>query len=235
MELEMWQSKEVDQLAGAIVRAQMRMKPAVKDCTNPFFKSKYADLASVWISVTPFCEESIAITQMPMPSGQGEIALDTQLTHGPSGQWMRSRTILPVAKNDPQGYGSAITYARRYALGCMTGVVTEEDDDGNAASRPMHKKESPLAPPPPRQIPEQEDGAQVHMRSGSPSSTATPSKASDAPAPNYGVFIWQYGQKFKGFQIVDIPFKDLKWFSEQDRTPDDHKEAALVEMDRRRV
>lgn len=128
------QSESIANLAKAIIEAQKQLKPVKKDCDNPFFKSKYADLASVWEALKPFQDNGIAITQSPLPSQiDGTIALATQLTHV-SGEWMRSTLVLPLAKNDPQGAGSALTYARRYALGCMTGVVTEEDDDGNAAS-----------------------------------------------------------------------------------------------------
>jgi hypothetical protein len=131
-----WQSEAINELVAAIVRAQLKMVPASKDNVNPYFKSKYADLPSCWEAVSCFREEGIAITQSPMEAPDGFVILDTQLSHT-SGQWMRSRLKIRVAKDDPQGYGSAITYTRRYSLGCMTGLVTEEDDDGNAASRPQ--------------------------------------------------------------------------------------------------
>jgi ERF superfamily len=127
------QSPEIDKLAAAIVAAQLQLLPAKKDSINPFFHSKYADLANVWEALAPFRMEGIAITQAPADSPDGYIALETQLTHS-SGQWMRGHLKLRVAKDDPQGAGSAITYARRYMLGCMTGLVTEADDDGNSAS-----------------------------------------------------------------------------------------------------
>lgn len=135
-EVAMYQSPEINELAAAIVKAQLALVPAAKDHVNPFFKSKYADLPTVWEAAGPFREQGVAITQSPMDAPDGYIVLDTQLSHT-SGQWMRSRLKIRVAKDDPQGYGSALTYARRYALGCMTGIVTEEDDDGNAASQPQ--------------------------------------------------------------------------------------------------
>jgi hypothetical protein len=134
--MEQWQSESINELVGAIVKAQLAMVPASKDHVNPYFKSKYADLPSCWEAVACFRDNGVAITQSPMEGPDGFILLDTQLSHT-SGQWMRSRLKIRVAKDDPQGYGSAITYARRYALGCMTGLVTEEDDDGNAASTPQ--------------------------------------------------------------------------------------------------
>lgn len=137
--MEQWQSEQINELVSAIVKAQISMVPAKKDTNNPFFHKKYADLPTCWDAVEPFRKNGIAITQSPMDTEDGFILLDTQLSHI-SGQWMRSRLKIRVAKNDPQGYGSAITYARRYALGCMTGLVTEEDDDGNAASNPQQRQ-----------------------------------------------------------------------------------------------
>ena len=151
--MEQWQSEQINELIGAIVRAQVKMVPASKDHVNPYFKSKYADLPSCWEAVSCFRDEGIAITQSPMEGPEGFILLDTQLSHT-SGQWMRSRLKIRVAKDDPQGYGSAITYARRYALGCMTGLVTEEDDDGNAASNPQ---------PQPRQFTQHKQTAQAKI------------------------------------------------------------------------
>ena len=84
---------------------------------------------------------------MPVPApielGTGHIALETRLIHAESGQWISSVTIIPLPKNDPQGMGSAITYARRYSLCAMLGIITE-DDDGNAASIPeQHNTHQP--------------------------------------------------------------------------------------------
>ena len=137
--METFQSESIDQLAAAIVKAQLALVPAAKDHINPFFKSKYADLPTVWEASGPFRENGIAITQSPMDAPDEYIVLDTQLSHI-SGQWIRSRLKMRVAKADPQGFGSALTYARRYALGAMTGIVTEEDDDGTAASMPQKER-----------------------------------------------------------------------------------------------
>lgn len=136
--MEQWQSEQINELIAAIVKSQQEMGAAKKTADNPFFHRKYADLPTCWEAIKPFRENGIALVQSPMEAPDGFVILDTQLSHT-SGQWMRSRLSIKVAKNDPQGYGSAITYARRYALGCMTGLVTEEDDDGNAASQPQAK------------------------------------------------------------------------------------------------
>ena len=130
------QSESIAKLAEAIAKAQSQMRPVKKDTINPFFGKKYADLASVWDSMGPFFANGIAITQSAYtPERPGYVGIETQLTHI-SGEWKRERLELPVVKQDPQGFGSALTYCRRYSL-MMTGVVTEEDDDGNAASQPQ--------------------------------------------------------------------------------------------------
>ena len=128
------QSEQIGELAKAIAAAQAKLKPVKKECKNPFFNSRYADLAAVWEALKPFHEEGIAITQMPFDAGEGMVGITTQLTHT-SGQWIAGSLALPVSKDDAQGVGSAVTYCRRYSLGCMTGVVTEEDDDGNQATQ----------------------------------------------------------------------------------------------------
>jgi hypothetical protein len=201
--MEQWQSAEIKDLAMAIVAAQAMMKPAIKDSTNPFFKSKYADLSSVWTALQPFNASGIAITQHPMESPAGHITIDTQLTHNGTGQWMRSRLTMPVAKNDPQGFGSAITYARRYALGCMTGLVTEEDDDGNAASKPKYTI----------------CDAAIRQPAVAP--------AQDAP------IIWNAGKPpHRGKNIREVDFEYLTWY-EANGPQDEYRVKASQELDRR--
>lgn len=131
----MQQSDTITDLVTAINGAQLAMKPAVKDHVNPFHNSKYADLVSCWEALATFREWGITITQSPAEAPPGHIAIVTQLSHTPSGQWMRGeKLVLPLAQQTPQGVGSALSYGRRYSLSCLTGLVTELDDDGNAAS-----------------------------------------------------------------------------------------------------
>ena len=126
-------SPDIAELSTALCKAQGAMTGAVKDSANPFFKSKYADLSAVWEDVRkPFAENGISVVQMPV-GGVGSVSVVTQLTHS-SGQWMRSKLTVVPNKLDPQGIGSGITYARRYALAAMAGVY-QIDDDGNAASQ----------------------------------------------------------------------------------------------------
>lgn len=134
-------SESVKELAAALCKAQGALKGAVKDTANPFFKSKYADLASVWDAVRePFSANGLSIVQVTLPSEGNEIVLETTLMHS-SGEWVSGVLSLPVSKADAQGYGSAMTYARRYGLAAITGVAPE-DDDGNAAAKAAPKTDA---------------------------------------------------------------------------------------------
>ena len=125
-------SDQLDKLAPALCRAQGKIKHAVKDSKNPFFKSNYADLTSVWDAIRDaFQAEGLSVAQCPQVLDSGAPVLETTLMHT-SGQWISSRVPLNPVKNDPQGIGSAITYARRYALQSIAGVCAD-DDDGEAA------------------------------------------------------------------------------------------------------
>lgn len=125
----------INELASALAKAQSEMIHAGKSAANPFFKSKYADLPSIMDAARPsLTKNGLSVAQFPDIDENGKIFLVTQLSHS-SGQWMRSWYPVKPVKDDPQGLGSATTYARRYSYGCITGVVaTDEDDDGNAAS-----------------------------------------------------------------------------------------------------
>ncbi len=128
-------SAEINEIAKALAKAQLKISGAEKDRQNPHFKQHYATLASVWDAChLALNENEIAIVQSPAIAPDGQQLLVTILAHG-SGQWFRGEYRLSPAKNDPQGMGSAVTYARRYSLSCMTGVAPkDDDDDGNAAA-----------------------------------------------------------------------------------------------------
>lgn len=126
------QSEEINELAGALAKAQGKITGALKDSANPFFKSKYADLASVWDACrSALSENGLAVVQQTEADESGVMVITT-LAHS-SGQWMRSSLRLQPKDASPQGIGSAITYGRRYALAAAVGVA-QVDDDGNAAS-----------------------------------------------------------------------------------------------------
>ena len=133
-------SESIAGLAAALAKAQGQMKGAVKDSANPFFKSKYADLASVVEAIRiAFASNGLSYIQTVEPSDKDEVRVETTLLHS-SGEWIACGVLsLPVSKSDAQGYGSALTYARRYSLSAATGVAPE-DDDGNAASSAKPKK-----------------------------------------------------------------------------------------------
>lgn len=148
-------SSSIDQLAGALAAAQAEMTFAKKDSTNPFLKSKYSDLASVWDAVrAPLTKNNLCVTQLPT----GDM-LTTVLAHK-SGQYIAS--TMPVktgrndARNDAQAYGSALTYARRYALSAIVGIAQDDDDGegtGKNNSDPQPNKAKPSAPVAPKTAP----------------------------------------------------------------------------------
>lgn len=128
------QSTEINELAAALAKAQGQLTPAAKDADNPYFKSSYATLDSIWrVARAPLSSNGLTVVQLPMFDESG-MYLITTLMHL-SGQWLRSYYRITPVKADPQGIGSALTYARRYALAAIVGVTTaDDDDDGNAAS-----------------------------------------------------------------------------------------------------
>ncbi len=130
---QMNKSESIAGLAAALAKAQGAMKGAVKDSANPFFKSKYADLASVVEAIrSAFSANGLSYVQTVQSSELDEVRVETMILHS-SGEWISCGVLaLPVSKNDAQGYGSALTYARRYSLSAAVGVAPE-DDDGNAA------------------------------------------------------------------------------------------------------
>ena len=127
-------SESIAGLAAALAKAQGAMKGAVKDSANPFFKSKYADLASVVEAIrAAFSANGLSYIQTVEPSDKDEVRVETTLLHA-SGEWISCGVLaLPVSKVDAQGYGSALTYCRRYSLSAAVGIAAEADDDGNAA------------------------------------------------------------------------------------------------------
>ena len=122
-------SENLNELATALCKAQNEMGGAVKDAKNPFFKSSYADLTSVIKAIKePFNKNGLSYVQLPTTSDGGKgIGVKTIIMHT-SGQFIESEFYLPITKSDPQAGGSAITYARRYALQAMAGIPTADDD-----------------------------------------------------------------------------------------------------------
>jgi hypothetical protein len=135
----------IGQLAAALAKAQGELKNPPKDSINPHFKSRYADLATVRDVVMPVLSRcGLSVVQMPCDVNN-EPALTTVLMHV-SGEWVESTMRTRPTKSDPQGLGSALTYARRYSLQSIVGVAADDDDDGAAGSRPVQQQERPAPP-----------------------------------------------------------------------------------------
>lgn len=130
------QSEQINELAAALSKAQAKLRGAVKDSTNPFFKSNYADLQSVWDACRdPLSTNGLSIIQTTSCSDDKGVSVITTLAHS-SGQWVKG--VLPIAavKHDPQAQGAAISYARRYALAAIVGLYQTDDDAEIAMNRP---------------------------------------------------------------------------------------------------
>jgi hypothetical protein len=124
-------SPQLDKLACALAKAQGNITGARKDSANPFFKSKYADLASCWDACRkPLSDNGLAVIQIP-EVGIEFVTIMTLLVHE-SGQWIRSRLPMKPKDFSPQSLGSTITYARRYALAAMVGLAQTDDDAESA-------------------------------------------------------------------------------------------------------
>jgi len=158
-------SAEIHELAAALAKAQGEIDSAKKDSTNPFFQSKYADLAAVRDAIrAPFFNHGLSVAQIPQTRFEGqpesyewtakrsgevrygvkvfcEVVVVTRLMHA-SGQWLEGEVSAMLPNGDPQAVGSAITYLRRYALQAVAGVAAE-DDDGEATTG---QKGAPAAP-----------------------------------------------------------------------------------------
>ena len=144
----MTHSDSIKDLAAALAKAQLTMKNAKKDSANPFFKSKYADLAAV----SEACREQlatngIAVVQTPCNGENGTVGVTTILMHA-SGQWIED-TVRAVPKDTgAQAMGSVITYLRRYALASFVGVASEDDDaEAGEGRSKAHSKQAPMAKP----------------------------------------------------------------------------------------
>jgi hypothetical protein len=146
-------SEKITNLAKAMLKVQKQLRPALKDNYNNFTQSRYATLNSVMEACgEALIDAGIWVTQYPVPvEGDGKLlGLVTKLVHAESGEWQESLLVMPLSKNDPQGYGSALTYARRYGLSSMVGLVTE-DDDANTACKSQDLQNPRIADLKPRQ------------------------------------------------------------------------------------
>ena len=146
-------SDSIAALAAALAAAQAELRNPVFDSQNPHFKSRFASLATVRDAITPtLSRHGLSVMQLATNDADGRPCVETILAHA-SGEWVSSTLTVPAGKNDAHGAGSAITYARRYALMAIVNVVGDEDDDGNGAVQQPEKsvvrhRKSPPAPQP---------------------------------------------------------------------------------------
>lgn len=142
----MQKSESIKELAAALAKCQGEMKNPPKSASNPFFKSKYATLDTIVDTIRPALAKYELSYIQSCSSDEQNISVTTLLMHS-SGEWIESDPMtVKATKLDPQGAGSAITYARRYTLSAMLGVASEEDDDGNGASNKDKPKQKVTEP-----------------------------------------------------------------------------------------
>jgi len=135
-------SPELQELAAALAAAQREMSNPRLDSVNPHFKSRFASLAGVRECVRePLAKHGLSYVQL-LGSSDALVTCETVLMHK-SGQWISGTFGVAPVKRDPQGMGSAATYARRYSLMAIVGVVGDDDDDGNSASTAPNGKQAP--------------------------------------------------------------------------------------------
>ena len=146
----MKKSETLTEFSKAFAKTQQEMKQPLKDANNPFFKSKYVPLENVVEAITESASKNgISFTQFPSSDEAGNVTVGTLVMHS-SGEWIEYDPIkMKPVKNDPQSIGSAITYAKRYALSAIFGITSDQDDDGNEATQakkqaPAKKKDEPV-------------------------------------------------------------------------------------------
>jgi hypothetical protein len=177
-------SESINELAAALSKAQGEITGALKESANPFFKSRYADLASCWDACRgPLSKNSLAVFQAAETSTDG-LVLTTTLAHS-SGQWMRASLAVTPKDDTPQAMGSALTYARRYALTAMVGVA-QVDDDGNAASSRVNGHTN-----------------EVHSPKGDLGKQINPDQAMATATAMRGILELDVDEHIKGLRVLD--------------------------------
>jgi len=134
------QSDQINELVKALSKAQKKFSHAEKNATNPHFRSNYANLSAVIDACRDsLCDEGLSYSQVPKLNGEQWVC-ETMLFHS-SGQWISNQVPILASRADAQGFGSGLTYARRYGLAALVGVA-QEDDDGNEAvtAKPPEEK-----------------------------------------------------------------------------------------------
>ena len=134
----MQHSPTIGALAAALAKAQKHIKGALKDSTNPFYKSSYADLASVQDAIRdPLSDNELAVVQ-GASSEAARVTVTTLIAHS-SGEWISSALSATAKDESPQSLGSCVSYLRRYGISSLVGVAQVDDDGESAQHRPAQK------------------------------------------------------------------------------------------------
>lgn len=186
-ETGMLMSEQINELGAALAKAQAEIKGAKRDADNPHLRNRYADLASVWDAIRdPLTKNGLAVSQLVLPSQPGAVRVTTMLIHA-SGQYLGSTFAVPYdpsAKgiNPAQAQGSALTYARRYGLSALVGVVAD-DDDAQASGPPRGGQNPPQRPP--QATPHNQTAAQPqNAPAAAPQPVPQAQAQADAPSPD---------------------------------------------------
>lgn len=140
-------SDEINEIVKALAKVQSEIQNPKKDANNPFFKSKYSTLDNVIDAYKDLCSKNdLIVLENPVSkvdeSGKVLVGIEVQIMHA-SGQFLSfDPYLLSPVKNDPQGIGSGVTYARRYTLSSVFNIASEEDDDGNSASQNNNQQQN---------------------------------------------------------------------------------------------
>ena len=154
-------------LSSSLVAALGELENVQKNATNPHFRNRYASLDAILDAVRPVLKKhGLAISQEPL-SDEGRVGVTTRIIHS-SGESTTSTLLLPVQQSTAQGYGSALTYARRYSLASVLGIAADDDDDGEVASSPPRKPTA--AQPLPRVETKERKGAEAAHAGQKPNS-----------------------------------------------------------------
>jgi len=150
----MTMSETIGAIAPALVKAQAEIRPIVKDSTNPAFRSKYTSLDAIMEVVRPvLAKNGLIVVQSVLDTIDGEhstsIMVESRVIHS-SGEWIAGVVQVPVMQQTSHGFGSALSYGRRYSLSALLSLASDEDDDGNGAAQ--HQQARPqIKPGPPQQ------------------------------------------------------------------------------------
>jgi hypothetical protein len=143
----MQMSEKIGTLAAALAEAQGQMRLAEKNAENPFYKSRYADLGSIWAAARgPLSAHGLAIIQTAKTDG-AKVAVTTILAHA-SGEWVSDELTMEGKDDSPQSIGTVISYARRYALAAVAGIAAEGEDDDAQSAQPAAPRPKPAATKP---------------------------------------------------------------------------------------